>query len=49
MGVLQYADGLRVGWIDRVGFVDLKDRLLVSFAGGLSGVYEARCGWEVAG
>jgi len=31
-----------------VGFVDLKDRVLVSFAGKLPGVYEARCGWGVA-
>jgi len=33
---------LLCGW---AGFVDLKDRVLVSFAGGLLGVYEARCGW----
>ena len=48
-GVLQYADGLRFVGYGWVGFVDLKDRVLISFAGGLLGVYEARCGWGVAG
>ena len=37
---------LLCGW---AGFVDLKDRVMISFAGGLLGVYEARCGWGVAG